>query len=139
VLKKAGIIVATAAAGVLAFTPLAFAGEGHHDADKNYGKKDHHAKVVEPAASNTSTGNLSNDCQFGNEGGNPVAGAFGGSSLLGALGAVASAATDATSQLNTLNCTNVNVSDLVDDGSNNNTQQAEQTWIDGSFNGGGRG
>jgi hypothetical protein len=134
VLKKAGIIVATAAAGVLAFTPLAFAGEGHHDADKNYGKKDHHAKVVEPQ--NTSTGNVSNDCKFGNEGGSPIAGAFGGSSLLGALGAVTSAATDATSQLNTLNCTNVNVSDLVDSNSNNTDRTAEQTWIDGSFNGG---
>ena len=136
-LKKAGIIVATAAAGVLAFSPLAFAGESHHDADKHYGKKDHHAKVVEE--NNTSTGNVSNDCQFGNEGGNPVAGAFGGSSLLGALGAVAATATDATSQLNTLNCTNINVSDLVDDGSNNTNREAEQTFIDGSFNGGNRG
>jgi hypothetical protein len=135
VLKKAGIIVATAAAGVLAFTPLAFAGEGHHDADKHYGKKDHHAKVVEPASNNTSTGNLSNDCQFGNEGGSPTAGAFGGTSLLGALGAVTSLATDATSQVNALNCTNVNVSDLVDSDSNNSTRNAEQTWIDGSFNG----
>ena len=75
-LKKAGIILAATTAGVLALSPLAFAGESHHDADKNYGKKDHHAKVVEPASNNTSTGNLSNDCQFGNEGGNPVAGAF---------------------------------------------------------------
>jgi hypothetical protein len=133
VLKKAGIIVATAAAGVLAFSPLAFAGESHHDADKHYGKKDHHAKVVEEN-NTTSTGNLSNDCQFGNEGGSPTAGAFGGTSLLGALGAVTSLATDATSQVNALNCTNVNVSDLVDSNSNNTNRQAEQTWIDGSFN-----
>jgi hypothetical protein len=34
VLKKAGIIVAVAATGVLAMSPLAFAGEGQHDGDK---------------------------------------------------------------------------------------------------------
>ena len=138
-LKKAGIIVATAAAGVLALSPLAFAGESHHDADKNWGKKDHHAKVVKQEENNVSTDNVSNDCQFGNEGGSPTAGAFGGTSLLGALGAVAAAATDATSQVNALNCTNINVSDLVDDGSNNTNREAEQTFIDGSFNGGNRG
>jgi hypothetical protein len=133
VLKKAGIIVATAAAGVLAFTPLAFAGEGHHDADKNYGKKDHHAKVVEPA-SNTSTGNLSNDCQFGNQSGDATTGLFGSSSILGVADTLIGAATQATSQVNALNCTNVNVSDLVDNNSNNDTREAEQTFVHDSFN-----
>ena len=32
-LKKAGIVVAAAAAGLLAVSPLAFAGEGHHHGD----------------------------------------------------------------------------------------------------------
>jgi hypothetical protein len=133
VLKKAGIIVATAAAGVLAFTPLAFAGEGHHDADKNYGKKDHHAKVVEPA-SNTSTGNLSNDCQFGNQSGDAAQLQDGGSSLLGVASVLVGTVTNAASQVNALNCTNVNVSDLVDNNSNNDTREAEQTFVHDSFN-----
>jgi hypothetical protein len=34
VLKKAGIVVAAAAATLLAVSPLAFAGESHHEADK---------------------------------------------------------------------------------------------------------
>jgi len=49
VLKKAGIVVATAAAGLLAVSPLAFAGDaGHHrDHDKgdhkSYSKHDDHS------------------------------------------------------------------------------------------------
>jgi hypothetical protein len=133
VLKKAGIIVATAAAGVLAFSPLAFAGEGHHDADKNYGKKDHHAKVVEP--SNTSTDNVSNDCQFGNQSGDAAQLQDGGSSLLGVASALVGTVTNAAGQVNALNCTNVNVTDLVDNNSNNDTREAEQTFVRDSFNG----
>jgi hypothetical protein len=105
VLKKAGIVVATAAAGILAFTPLAFAGSSDHDANKHYGKDHGHSKVEK---NDTSEGNLTNDCQFGNQGGSPTASAVGGSSLLGVVGVVTSLATDATSQLNTLNCNNIN-------------------------------
>jgi hypothetical protein len=44
VLKKAGIVVAAAAAGLLAVSPLAFAGEGHHKGDdKGHHKADHKA------------------------------------------------------------------------------------------------
>ena len=50
-LKKAGIIVAAVATGVLAVSSLAFA--------------------------DTSTGNLKNDCAFGNAGGAPALGATG--------------------------------------------------------------
>ena len=43
-LKKAGIVVAAAAAGLLAVSPLAFAGEGHDKGDdKGHHKADHKA------------------------------------------------------------------------------------------------
>jgi len=47
VLKKAGIIVAAAAAGLLAVSPLAFAGEGHHhggEGDYSYSDSSIHNK-----------------------------------------------------------------------------------------------
>jgi hypothetical protein len=44
VLKKAGIVVATAAAGLLAVSPLAFAGDKGHDEDDGHrGDKKHHS------------------------------------------------------------------------------------------------
>jgi hypothetical protein len=47
VLKKAGIVVATAAAGLLAVSPLAFAGDysGGHE-DHHHSNHHHHAKNV---------------------------------------------------------------------------------------------
>src|SRR3954471_2055766 len=110
VLKKAGIIVAAVATGVLAVSSVAFA--------------------------DTSSGNLKNDCAFGNEGGAPAAGAVGGSSLLGAglVGAVTSAASSITSQANTLNCNNVQLKDLVDQGSNNKDTTKTDTKVKGSYN-----
>jgi hypothetical protein len=134
VLKKAGIIVAVAAAGALAFTPLAFAGSKDHDSHEHHGKDDKSHSVVKKEDNDVNKDNLSNDCQFGNQGGSPRAGAFGGSSFLGVLGAVTSVAAGATSQLNTLNCNNINVSDLVDSDSNNSDTSSEQTWIKESFN-----
>jgi hypothetical protein len=109
VLKKAGIIVAAVATGVLAVSSLAFA--------------------------DTSTGNLKNDCAFGNAGGSPASIAGQGSSLFGGLiDVVLSAATDVTTQANTANCNNVNVSDIIDQDSNNSTKSWEKTMIDDSFN-----
>ena len=134
-LKKAGIIVAASAAGILAFTPLAFAGSKDHDSD--HGKSDkshHHSKVVKKEDNDVNKDNLSNDCQFGNAGGSPIANAVGGDSLLGAVGVVSSLATDATTQLNTLNCNNINVSDLVDSDSNNRDSATTETTIDDSGN-----
>jgi hypothetical protein len=137
VLKKAGIILAATTAGVLALSPLAFAGESHHDADKNYGKKDDkgHSRVVE---NDVNSGNLSNDCQFGNTTGDTNQGLFGGSSLLGALSPLTGAVANAPIQTNLLNCTNVNVSDVIDSNSNNTDTTVQRTWIDDSFNGGRR-
>ena len=108
-LKKAGIIVATVATGVLAVSSFAFADESH--------------------------GNLKNDCAFGNQGGSPAALADQGDSLLGGLiGAVTSAATDASTQANTANCNNVNITDILDQDSNNRTKSTDKTMVEHSFN-----
>ena len=107
-LKKAGIVVAVAATGVLAVSSLAFASD--------------------------SKGNVKNDCAFGNQGGTPTATADQGSSLLGALGAVTALATDATTQTNTGNCTNLNVTDLLDTDSNNRMDSTSKTRVEDSYN-----
>jgi hypothetical protein len=134
VLKKAGIILAATTAGVLALSPLAFAGDKGHDADKHYGK-DHkgHSKVVE---NDVNKDNLSNDCQFGNTTGATNQGVFGGSSLLGVLSPVTGIVANAPIQTNLLNCNNVNVEEVADLNSNNSDTSVQRTWIDDSFNGG---
>jgi hypothetical protein len=87
------------------------------------------------AFADTSTGNLKNDCAFGNAGGSPASVADQGSSLFGGLlDAVTSIAIDATSQANTANCNNVNITDIIDQDSNNTTKSWEKTMIDDSFN-----
>jgi hypothetical protein len=109
VLKKAGIIVAVAATGVLAVSSLAFA--------------------------DTSAGNLKNDCTFGNAGGAPQAGAFGGSSLVGDVAAlVTGAAGSITTQENTGNCNNVQLKDLLDQGSNNKSETKVEREVEDSLN-----
>jgi hypothetical protein len=136
VLKKAGIILATTTAGVLALSPLAFAGDKGHDADKHYGKDDKgHSRVVE---NDVNRDNISNDCQFGNTTGDTNQGVFGGSSLLGVLSPVTGIVANAPIQNNLLNCTNVNVEDVADLNSNNSDTSVQRTWIDDSFNGGRR-
>jgi hypothetical protein len=108
-LKKAGIIATVATAGVLALTPLAFAGE--------------------------ETGNLSNDCTFENASGDAEQGLFGGSSLLGDLaGLITGVTTNAATQANTANCNNVQLKDLIDQGSNNEDEVMTETKIKDSFN-----
>jgi hypothetical protein len=136
VLKKAGIILAATTAGVLALSPLAFAGDKGHDADKHYGK-DHkgHSKVVE---NDVNKDNLSNDCQFGNTTGATNQGVFGGSGLLGVLAPVTGIVANVPIQTNLLNCNNVNLKDAVDIDSNNERTEVQRTWIDDSFNGGRR-
>ena len=109
-LKKAGIIVATAAVGVLAVSGLAF-------------------------ADTTTSDNVGNDCAFGNAGGSPQAGAFGGTSLVGDLvGVISSAATTADTQANAGNCTNLQLKDLVDSGSNNKDKSVGERRIEDSYN-----
>ena len=107
-LKKAGIIVAAVATGVLAVSSIAFA--------------------------DTSMDNLKNDCAFGNVGGAPSGTAQGGSSLRGAVDAVTSIVTDATAQANTGNCNNLNITDVFDQDSNNKDKTTTKTMIEDSYN-----
>ena len=108
-LKKAGIIAAVAATGVLTLSGLALA--------------------------DTVSDNLGNDCAFGNTNGDSAQSLSGGSSLLGGLLApITGGIANATSQANTLNCTNVQLKDLVDDNSNNDTTTVTEREIEDSFN-----
>jgi hypothetical protein len=112
VLKKAGIIAAAATAAVLALTPFAFAHESH-PAPANH--------------ENVSSGNIGNDCAFDAAGPEVQSTATGGNSLVGAAGLVTDAIAPVTAQTQALNCTNINVSDLVDSNSNNDTRTANST------------
>ena len=139
-LKKAGIILAATTAGVLAFTPLAFAGSKDGDSNgggshKHWGSShDHSSDSKDHDGGDTDKDNVSNDCRFGNQSGSATQGLVGGSSLLGVADALTGTVTQATGQLNTLNCTNVSVSDLVDNNSNNDTSTADKTAVQHSFN-----
>ena len=140
-LKKAGIILAATTAGVLAFTPLAFAGSKGGDSNggdhnKHWGSSHDHSSDDKNKHhdGDTDQDNVSNDCRFGNQSGPATQSLVGGSSLLGVADALTGTVTQATGQLNTLNCTNVNVSDLVDNNSNNNTSTADKTAVQHSFN-----
>ena len=110
-LKKAGIIVAAAAAGVLAVGTIAFADTSLEE------------------------GNLSNNCPISQEGSDVAQNLVGGDSLVAAAGAVTGAITSADTQLQTLNCTNVGLRDVIDFNSNNETETVTETEIDDSFNG----
>src|SRR5690349_12576139 len=111
-MKKAGIIVAAAAAGLVALTPFAFATNGHHESG-------------ETSYSNVEDGNVTNDCEFGQEGPAIAQDLTGGSGgLAGVGGAVTGAVTPLTTQTQLGNCTNLNLDDLVDSNSNNETRTA---------------
>ena len=118
-LKKVGIVVAAVAAGAIALTPFAFAHDGG-SSDVNY--------------SNVESGNLTNDCAFGQEGAAVDSTATGGSSLAAVGGLVTDVIAPVTTQTQALNCTNLNVSDLVDSNSNNETATSTETEIDDSGN-----
>ena len=107
-LKKAGIIAAVAATGVLAMAGLAMA--------------------------DTTEENITNDCAFGNDAGETNQGLFGGSSLLGALSPLSGIIANAPVQTNTGNCTNLNLEDLIDQGSGNSSTTVTEREIDDSFN-----
>lgn len=111
-LKKAGIVVAIAATGLLAVSPLAFADD----------------------YTNLESGNVSNDCAFGQAGPEIAQNLTGGSSLLGVAGLVTGAIAPVTTQTQAANCTNVNVSDVIDSNSNNSTRTSTRTTIEDSFN-----
>ena len=109
VLKKAGIIVAAATAGVLAMSSFAFADT----------KKD----------------NVTNDCTYGNMTGAATGTTTGGDSLLGGvIDNFVSTVTNAGTQANTGNCTNLNVTDVLDQDSNNRTKTWDKSSVKDSFN-----
>ncbi|WP_214403248.1 hypothetical protein [Pseudonocardia lacus] len=121
-LKKAGILVAVAAAGVVAITPFAFADNGHHE------------ESSEVTYSNVEEGNVSNDCEFGQAGALVAQDLTGGDSLLGVAGAVTGAVAPVDTQTQAANCTNVNLDDVIDSGSNNETRTATRTEVEDSYN-----
>jgi hypothetical protein len=64
VLKKAGIVVAATAAGLLSISPLAFAGDSeddkrhHHGSDKNINRVDERSRTEQKGFLNVSADNL---------------------------------------------------------------------------------
>jgi hypothetical protein len=124
VLKKTGIIVATATAGLLAVGGLAFATTPHHDDEPtraNY--------------SNVEQGNVGNDCEFGQQGSLVAQDLTGGSGgLLGVGGAVTGAVAPVQTATQALNCTNVNVTDVADIDSGNTTRTRTETEVEDSNN-----
>jgi hypothetical protein len=163
VLKKAGIIVAASAAGILAFTPLAFAGSMGDDGGSHHSKDDKSSSKSDKDddsdngdngdsddngdnggnddndddgdnGGDTKKDNLENECEFSNEGGDVDQSVVGGSGLVDLVGAATGIAANATSQLNTLNCNNVSVKDVIDLDSNNETSRTTETSIEDSGN-----
>jgi hypothetical protein len=120
-MKKAGIIVAAAAAGLVALTPFAFADNDHHESG-------------ETTYSNVEDGNVTNDCEFGQEGPAIAQDLTGGDSLLGVAGLVTGAVAPVTTQTQLGNCTNLNVDDVIDSGSNNSERTATRTEVEDSYN-----
>ena len=112
-LKKAGIVVAVAAAGVLAVSPLAFAGEKSGDDVHGHGH---------------STTKYSPTCTFGNASNAGTKQKADASSLLGVLAnAATNAAAPVTTQTNAPIGSCNNFSDLVDINSNNKTKTVDNT------------
>jgi hypothetical protein len=140
VLKKAGIVVATAAAGLLAVSPLAFAGDlgYHHDRDHGHGHNGDHGSSY--SKSYTEVNDHSPSCNAAPQtvGNNLPQSATGvASPLVGILGIAANVAAPVTTQLqapilscnNLENIANVNVHDNFQD----NSQTRSST--NRSFNG----
>ena len=116
-LKKAGIVVATAAVGLLAVSPLAFAGDKGGHRDHGHGGS-----------------NVSSTCSFGNAADNSGTrqGATGYEALLGLAGLGTNANAPVTTQANApvASCNNLN--DLVNVNSKNKTTDNS---TDNSING----
>ena len=107
-LKKAGILVAVAAAGALAVAPLAFAADVDHSPKCTFDNSSHAATKQK---------------------------ADGFLGLLAGTGTAANAATPATTQTNAPVGSCNNFSDLIDDGSNNATKTITNTKsVDNSKN-----
>ena len=121
-LKKAGIVVAAATAGLLALSPLAFA----HDDKGGYDETDKHHSVSEPAVVNQESTSRSVDCDFEQETDNSIdQEGEGGDSLLGLGGLVT----------NTAIPLNTNIQAEVPIASCNNVEDNDETTsVEDSFN-----
>jgi hypothetical protein len=132
VLKKAAIVVATAAAGVLAVSPLAFAGEmgdhGHgHGHGHDHGKAPSHSVTYDHSPScNAAPQTVGNN--------NPQSATGLTSPLLGLIGVAANVAAPVTAQLQTpiLSCNNLQ--DIANIDVHDNFQDNSKSVTDRSFN-----
>jgi hypothetical protein len=113
VLKKTGIIVSVAAAGVLGLGGLAFATTPHHDAPSS--------------TTNVQDGNVGNDCAFGQDGPELAQSLTGGDNTVGAAGLVTGIAAPITAQTQALNCTNISNSSVSNDNSGNDVRTRTET------------
>jgi hypothetical protein len=112
VLKKTGIVVAAAATGLLALSPLAFAD-----------------------TTNTQSDNTTNDCALGQDAGATRQSLTGGDSgLLGAAGLVTGVVAPVTAQTQAANCTNIVSKTEDNENSNNHVRTDDRTRVDHSFN-----
>jgi hypothetical protein len=132
-LKKAGIVVAAAAAGLLAVSPLAFATTGHDGPHRDHRSQPQSNSVD---YTNIQRDNDTNDCNFAQSGGRADSSAFAGGGLLSILNPAISAAAPITANLNALNCNNIDVSRLVNVGSENgsNNESVNRTSDSGNLN-----
>jgi hypothetical protein len=103
-LKKAGIVVAVAAAGLAALTPLAFA--SNSSSSNEHGSNSGYARV-EVDYTNIERDNQDLDCEFENNQATPAVG-----------GLIGNLANLPIGQIPVLSCNNLDIEDVVDVNSN---------------------
>jgi hypothetical protein len=112
VLKKAGIVVAAAAVGLLAVSPMAFAQETETETN----------------------GNMVNECTFEQTGATTDTDATNGSGLIDVLDVAANVVAPIDAQLNLLDCNNIGSTNVTDTDSHDDTKTVEKIKIKDSFN-----
>jgi hypothetical protein len=118
-----------------------------HDKDKDKDKDKHHDKNKhkhhdkdKDKDTTVTTDNLTSNCTNGQTTGPIDSSVSGGNAgLLGVVNLAAGIVAPITAQAPLLNCNNIEVSDLVDLGSNNPVTNVDDTSINGSGNGSGNG
>ena len=120
-LKKTGIIAAVAVAGVIALTPFAFA------------NNDTPAPAPAEQAS-IETDNATNDCPITQTGQEITTDAQGGDSFAGVAGLVGNVQAPVSAPIALGNCLNVELEDVADFNSNNDTTTRTSTEVEDSFN-----
>jgi hypothetical protein len=110
VLKKAGIIVAAAATGLLAVSSFAFADE------------------------TITKDNLTSNCSETQTTGAISSSVSGGNAAVGLVNAAVGLIAPVTAQAPVLNCNNIGIKDVLDFNSNNPTKTVTKTKVKDSFN-----